>query len=217
MNPVAPQKVFFKAADGIRIAAHFWVASSPKAVLLVHQFNNSKESYSEFAEFLNRNSFGVLALDLRGHGESRASGSLSNPLLLQPSDFQNMKLDLLAALDFLKQNRFTDFYFVGASIGANLAIIFPAQNPGFRAAVALSPGLDFKSLLPQKSAQKTTVSTLLVASSEDAYSFETVHELDQTFSCEHQKVELSNAGHGTFMLVKNPGLSETILDWFMNH
>ncbi len=216
-NDSVMQKVFFQTSDGVKSAANFWPAASSKAVILVHQFNNSKDSCSRLAGLLNQNGFGVLAIDLRGHGESKATGSLSSPASLTPSDFQDMNLDLLAAQNFLKQKNFNEFYLVGASIGANLAIIFPSQNPGFKAVVALSPGEDFKSLQPLSSAKKTTVPTLIVASAEDSYSFETSQELDSVFSAEHELLALQNSGHGTFMLTAKPELNQKILDFFKAH
>ncbi len=215
--PKNSQKVSFSTQDGVKIVANFFPFDSNKAVIAVHQFNSSKESYNELAQLLNKNGFAVLSIDLRGHGESKASGSLSSPFSLQDSDFQTMEWDILAGQQFLQQKGFTDFFLVGASIGANLAIMVPAENSGFKAAVALSPGEEFKSLVPMAAARETMVPTLLVASKEDAYSFQSVQSLYPSFNAQAKKIELNNAGHGTSMLEKEPSLKQSILDWLQKH
>ncbi|MEK7539848.1 MAG: alpha/beta fold hydrolase, partial [Patescibacteria group bacterium] len=171
------QKVSFITSDGATIHANYLKAQSSRAAILVHQFNSSKESYNGLGKLLNENGYGVLAIDLRGHGESRGQGSLANPTYLSGKDFQNMRLDLSAAQKFLSEKSYKDFFIVGASIGANLAIIYPFESSGFKAAVALSPGEDFKSLLPLQACQKTRVPTMIVASREDAYSFESAKKI----------------------------------------
>ena len=207
------QKVSFQTVDGVEIFANYFQADSSKAVLLLHQFASSKEAYSVLANLFFEKGFGVLAVDLRGHGESTGKGSLSSPERLTPRDFQNMSLDLKAALDFLKSKKYAEFAIVGASIGANLAISFPSLHAEFKAAVALSPGEEYKSLSPMLAARKTMVPTLLVASREDGYSYSTCEKLDAVMECEHEFYRLENAGHGTHMFALWPGLKAKILDW----
>lgn len=215
--PKNSQKVSFTTSDGVKIVGIFFPAESKKAVIAVHQFNSSKNAYNELAQLLNKNGFGVLSIDLRGHGESKGNGSLASPFSLQDSDFQNMEWDILASQQFLQQKGFTDFFLVGASIGANLAIMVPAENPEFKAGVALSPGEEYKSLSPMNAARKTTVPTLLVASKEDAYSFQSMQKLYPSFNVPAQKIELNNAGHGTSMLSTDSALQQSILEWLQKY
>ena len=211
--PLKPEKTSFFTQDNIKITANYWPATSKKAVILIHQFNNSKESYNSLAELLNENNYAVLAIDLRGHGESKAQGTLASPVYLQPKDFTDMNLDLKAAKEFLQEKGFNEFYLVGASIGANLAIIYPTQNTGFKAAIALSPGEDYKSLTPLPYAKKVSVSTMIVASTDDKYSFDSAKKIHSLMKCKKKLVELKNAGHGTFMLENESNLSKQILEW----
>jgi alpha-beta hydrolase superfamily lysophospholipase len=210
--PKNSQKVSFSTQDNVKIVATFFPSDSNKAVICIHQFNSSRESYNELASLLQQNGFAVLTIDLRGHGESRARGSLSSPTALQEFDFQNMEWDVLAAQQFLQEKGFEKIFLVGASIGANLSIIVPARNSGFRAAIALSPGEDFKGLQPLTAAKQSAIPTMFVASQEDAYSFQSMQILFGAMHVPRKKVELDNAGHGTYML-SNPSLSKTILDW----
>ena len=70
--------------DNVTLAADFWKNDSVRAVVLVHQFNSSKKAYATLAARLNTNDFGVLALDLRGHGKSRANGNAKNVVSVKP-------------------------------------------------------------------------------------------------------------------------------------
>ncbi len=217
MAIILTEKVFFQTSDNARIAALFLPSDSKRAVILVHQFNKDKSSYASLSKLLQQSGFGVLSIDLRGHGESRGKGSLSSPEALTPLDFQSMSKDLDASVAFLKQKGFSGFYLVGASIGANLAISFPAAHNGFCASVALSPGLDYKGLSPEVVARGTRVPLLLVASREDSYSFESATRLFSVVKAKKDFAMLSNAGHGTFMLSKSPDLKQKILDWLKSN
>jgi alpha-beta hydrolase superfamily lysophospholipase len=207
------EKVSFRTTDGVDIAADFYPAGSGRGVLLVHQFNRDKKSYAGLANALNTNGFAALALDLRGHGESRGAGALSDPQSLRPQDFADMEKDLLAAARFLASKGVTRFYIVGASIGANLAISYPVHHAGFSASVALSPGIDFKGLQPLADAKRTRVPLLVVSSRDDAYSFSSSARLLDAVSAEKDWIRFDSAGHGTDMLKNEAGLPSRILDW----
>lgn len=207
------ESVSFMTSDDVSIAANFFSANSDKAVILVHQFNRDKSSWGQLPSLLQQSGFGVLAIDLRGHGESAASGSLASPASLKLSDFQDMEKDLDASVGFLKQKGFSDFFLIGSSIGANWAIMFPASHSGFRASVALSPGLDFKSLAPLSAAKKTRVPLLLIASSDDSYSFDSSQQLFRSVSAPKDFWALKNLGHGVTMLESDPALNQKIVDW----
>ncbi len=64
------QKTTFTTEDGIKISANYWPAKSENAVVLLHMLGRNKESWTSFAEKLKKAGFNVLAIDMRGHGES---------------------------------------------------------------------------------------------------------------------------------------------------
>jgi hypothetical protein len=67
---------------------------------------------------------------------------------------------------------------VGASIGANLALVAGAKNAGVAAVVALSPGDDFLGVAPAGALGRfASRPVYLIASQDDAYSFATVQHL----------------------------------------
>ena len=72
----APQNIKFESADEVEIVGTFY--ESPKAnspaVLLLHQFGSNRQSFDEFAKRLQKEGFGVLAIDGRGFGEINKNG-----------------------------------------------------------------------------------------------------------------------------------------------
>ena len=58
-------------ADGTVLRGHIWAAKKPKAVMnLVHGFGEHSGRYAGMAADLNDKGISVVALDLRGHGQS---------------------------------------------------------------------------------------------------------------------------------------------------
>jgi pimeloyl-ACP methyl ester carboxylesterase len=78
-GPVAPPPapavpVRLMTRDGVPIAGSYWPGARPggPAVLLLHGINNTRHLFYAKAEWLNGLGYAVLAIDLRGHGESGA-------------------------------------------------------------------------------------------------------------------------------------------------
>ncbi len=122
------------------------------AVVLCHQFRSDRESYKDFQTELASHKLSSLAIDFRGFGESTDNGlSYAN---FTDQDYMNMLNDIKAALLFLQSETVadrvidSDIGLVGASIGANLALMAGAEITGFKCVAALSPGLNYHGLEP---------------------------------------------------------------------
>ena len=76
VRPPAPpgRVVHLLTTDGVRLTGSFWPGLCPDgpAVLLLHGINSSRASFTRHARWLNGLGYAVLAIDLRGHGESEA-------------------------------------------------------------------------------------------------------------------------------------------------
>ncbi len=125
----------FMDVNGTRIA-YIYRPASTKAILFLHQMNGRKEDWLGLMEKLPN--FTVMAIDLRGHGESGG-----NWRKFSEADFLGMIDDERAAEEFLRQRNRTVYAVVGASIGANLALLSDAPK-----VVALSPGLNYHGIVP---------------------------------------------------------------------
>ncbi len=180
------------AKDGIKIAYDFWQGTK-QGVLLVHQLPANKESWSGFVPELNAKGYSVLAIDYRGRGES--SGQLQTA-----QDFQNIALDIDAGIDFLKTKNVESVIIIGASIGANHALLAGVRRSEVNAIVLLSPGLDYRGVKTEIVASQSTKPLLIVASQDDEYSAMSAKKLYEVAKGELKMFD--HAGHGTDMFAE---------------
>jgi pimeloyl-ACP methyl ester carboxylesterase len=216
------QKVDFLTKDGVRISAVFDPASRPgPAALLLHMMPATKESWSAagFTQLLVKAGFSVLAVDLRGHGESRtaADGRQLDYMLFGDREHQAKMLDVEAAAAWLRENAGVTedkLAVVGASIGANLSIAFAAAHAHVPATVALSPGMDYRGVTTPDKVRRlgSGQSLFLAASSDDELSFQTDRRLAEMKPDSLVK-EYDGAGHGTTMFERRPELMGEIVAW----
>jgi pimeloyl-ACP methyl ester carboxylesterase len=92
-EPPAPRVVELKAADGTILKATYFPAAKPgPGVILFHQGNRTRESWSAVASQLAAAGVNVLTVDNRGHGGSGGTTEF---------DWQKKRADLEAAFQFL--------------------------------------------------------------------------------------------------------------------
>ena len=220
---IEKEKIELITEDGVKIKGIWQKVEGEKAVLLLHMMPATKESWQSFSEFLAENNFSSLAIDLRGHGESRETldGKELDYRYFSDSEHQKSILDLKVASKFLEERGFplSNQYLVGASIGANLALEFLSLNPEISKAVLLSPGLDYRGLKTEKFLEniQKNQKILAVASRDDYYSFNSVEKLSQLAKEKELFFETQfyqTAGHGTDIFGKEkPDLTEVILNF----
>lgn len=216
---IMPERVDFNTEDGVTIVADFYEGQTggPSALLL-HMMPADRKSWRGFATALLDAGYSrVLAIDLRGHGESVRKGNEKlDYRQFEDADHQAKIMDVEAAVRWLEsrgaeQKRLT---VAGASIGANLAIAFGADHPEISAVVALSPGLDYRGVTtPDKVERYAPEQGLfLAASEEDELSFRTDRQLADIKDDAVLK-ELKGAGHGTKMFDNEPVLMAEVVEW----
>jgi pimeloyl-ACP methyl ester carboxylesterase len=107
------------------------------AVILTHMGeagSASRKSWIPFARYAaSQGDFTFLAIDFRGYGASHGARSLSN-----------QKLDILAAVEFLKQRGYKQIVCMGASMGGNACAEAAILYPEFigLAIIASNPRID---------------------------------------------------------------------------
>ena len=139
--------MFFTTKDNVKIAYKLYEVSQPKGyLLLAHMMPATKESWNDFAEVLNQEEFSVLAIDMRGHGESvyAKEGRVLNYQKFSDKEHQEKILDVEASCDWLRNNDRELVGIVGASIGANLALQYQVNNNLPIKTVLLSPGFNYR-------------------------------------------------------------------------
>jgi dienelactone hydrolase len=208
------QDVSFKTDDGVNIAGTLYLPGRPgPGIILLHALNRTREDWSGLAGKLADAGYVVLAIDLRGHG---ASAPLPEGSDLQ--DLSKMLADVKGARAFIASRREVipnRIGIAGASIGANLAILLAANDPGVRSLALLSPGIDYRGLRPEAALKKYgDRPALLVASQEDSYATNSARQLAKSGPGIRDVRILSGAGHGATMLGRQADLVTTLVDWF---
>ena len=101
----------FEGKDGLNIVADSWGSDSDPLVILLHGGGQTRHAWGESGELLSSSGFYVLALDLRGHGDSdwHPEGDYS---------IESHKEDLIKILDYLKKPA----SLVGASLGGIISL-----------------------------------------------------------------------------------------------
>src|ERR1700691_2070357 len=124
------ETVSFDAKDGIPLQA-WWLPASgvPRgAVIIAHGIDHTRQVMLPRAAFLVRGGYDVLAMDLRGHGES--GGSIVSPGLLEARD-------ILGALRYIRSRDNNEpVALLGVSYGAVASLIAAAESPEVAAVVS---------------------------------------------------------------------------------
>ena len=214
-DATAAQRVSIRTDDGVTLAATWYEpASRPgPAVILVHMLHRSRREWEAIAQRLASEGIGALAFDLRGHGESTAGP----PPAAGQSEYAAMVQDVRAARRYLAQRsdvQQSRVGVLGASLGANLAALAAAADETIASLALLSPSMDYRGLRIDAAARKVKRPMLLVAADDDPYATRSARELQKEGAGPREILILNQAGHGTVMLSRDPGLAGALVDWF---
>lgn len=205
------------AADGVEIIAELLLVegAAPRGgVVLTHMLGQQRGDWEPLVELLITHGFDVIAVDLRGHGQSAGELSFRD---FDTADWLACVGDISAAIEPLALNaREYSIFLIGGSIGANLSLLTAAEDGRVDGVVLLSPGLDYRGVEPLTVAYKyLSRPVMLVAAEDDPYSKEAVKELDCKLT-NASTIIYPSGGHGTNLLTSRPELSETLIDWLVS-
>ena len=174
----AARTVQLKTADRMALAGTFWPAEQKAApgVVLLHMFRSKRQAWEPAVKALRARGIAVLAIDMRGHGESSKQGKKDLSALVarrDPKLFEAMHADAFAAIEWLVSDGGCDkkrIALMGASVGCSVAIDTTRRHPEAVAAVlCMTPGakyLGLDTLAHLKSFPATTPLLLLSHRSE---------------------------------------------------
>ena len=212
IGKVLKEKITLTTEDEINLKANFYPQETNKALILLHQYNKNKSSWDSFANEFRQEGYNILALDLRGHGESDL-----NINTLTKEDFNNIVLDVKAAFEYLAQNEIHQISLIGASIGANTALNFAADEPRIQKIVLLSPGLDYKGIQTSNSINTYNRPLLIIVGGLDEYSYNSSNQL---FDWSPSRIKLhpyKTDLHGTDIINQLPESRILIKEWLKNN
>lgn len=188
-------------------------------VVLLHMMGHNISSWQILIPALIQKGYAVCAYDLRGHGQSvkRKNTMISFQDFLN-TDFALYVNDLVSVLQVLSKEKKrinTDLIaIVGASIGANVALVTAADARNVRTVLLLSPGLDYRGIKPLPSLIKYSDRPIFLAASEgDSYSAQAVRKLAEEAAGPKLIKLYPGTAHGTDLFGAVKDFNQTLLAW----
>ncbi len=215
LGEIVREDIIVEAEDGLELDGTFYAAEGLETgpgILLLHMLGSNRTVWDHvgLADELAANGYAVLALDMRGHGDTG-----------QASDWVQSEDDIQRVWQYLVDRPEVDperTAVIGASIGSNMALIATANEPTITTAVLLSPGLVYRGVtIEDRLPNVGERPMLIVASQDDYYSEDTANKLAETAVGDVQLQIYETAGHGTNMFEPQPDLTPLILDWLTQH
>lgn len=207
--------VRFPARGGDAQLAGWYVqhAAGRHVLVIVHGKDSSRtrEHSGRTAELmarLYRRGFALLAIDLRGHGQSKLFPDGSTKDLCSGGGdalFAGMVSDVKAAVGYARTTLGAQSVAViGASIGSNSALVAFSEDAQLAMVVALSPGLDYLGIKTDGAVRQLgSRPALLEAADDDSYSAGSVRQLQALNSALTTKIWPSG-GHANQLLTSHP-------------
>jgi pimeloyl-ACP methyl ester carboxylesterase len=227
------EAVELKTVDGWALKAMFAPSVPGKlTLLLLHGTGQRKEDWKRLAFPLMRAGYGVMAVDMRGHGESRVSPSGEEltwkKLRATPTanDFADMSRDAEAAVAWLAGQGVPEdsIGLIGAEVGGSIAVRYAATHQKVPLVVMLSPGMRWQEVLTPNAlrALKRPIPTpvLMVYSEADKRSSKEVPILHSfaKFAVGERHATLISVPQerGTRMFRAQRALVGQVIDWLGN-
>jgi len=219
--------VVITAADGQKLRGLLdrGAGEHGAGVVLLPMYRQTKETWQPLLKVLNERGITTLALDLRGHGDSRTAPDgtdLSRLVAARDPDlFNRMHLDAEAAIRYLSGQGVAAerIGLVGASVGCSVALdTITRGEVSVRAAVVMTPGRDYLGIPTMAQIENWPGIPLLILSSEE--------ELERGAGPISRQLQGKGAElrifagegiHGTNMFGEVPGVEEMIADWLAAH
>jgi alpha-beta hydrolase superfamily lysophospholipase len=201
------RRVVFKVSDGITVVGEE-LGRGANGVVLIHSQGRDRQEWTFFAQRLANSGFHVLSFDLRGHGDTKLSRDLGE------SDYLDMGKDVATAASYLRKRGAKTVAFVGAQLGANLALRAAVADEAVDNIVLLSARLNVhgvKTGEAMKSYGDRPV--LIVASEANGQDLKSAGILEQ-LAGEQVHVKLHDGKEtGVRMINRVPELEGMVLSW----
>jgi pimeloyl-ACP methyl ester carboxylesterase len=224
------EEILFKTGDGLKIYGDYYSQKEKSnekipLVILIHQFNSSKEQWSdELIGGLIKRGFNVLRYDIRSHGKSDKAKVPVQELL---SDIQQTPKDLEAVITWARSREEIDpsrIGIAGTSIGAALALN-GAYYLGVKSFVAISMGKytfekltgNYEELLGAKVIPRVPNGLLICGTKDGNFAKESQVIFDNYLMEPKEYKQFESEKHGKDLVSDFPGINDLILDWFKNH
>jgi pimeloyl-ACP methyl ester carboxylesterase len=216
------EKVSWTTPDGWTLSGLLSKPAGRKGVwVLLHGLGSGKGEWQVIASELAKSGQGVLIYDARGHAESIKHTSSGDVDYRQfqtvgpGSQWDAMTSDLASAVSFLKTRGIPASRVAvgGASLGANVALVYAAQHREVPAVLLLSAGMDYAGVRIEQPWKTIGPRKILIAASPgDRYAFATLQVLAAEKRRDLTTLSPAGAEHGVNMF-KDQSFKTQTLDW----
>lgn len=193
-------------------------------VILLHMYNKDRSGFDPLLPALHEAGFAVLAIDMRGHGQSVGPAAMDLPRRVADRDpklFREMYRDVQAAYLWLAGQPEADlnrFALVGASVGCSVALNYAGRDRSVDAVVCLTPGTKYLGIDSLRDARKYGRRPLLLLAAEPERSAAdtlTGFIPGATMQIVPGHADNEMALHGTNMLGRVPKVEQTIVEFLL--
>lgn len=217
----AAEQVSFTTSDGVTLAADLYRGGRPDApaVVLVHQLSSTRAEWETvIAELRRAPGLTILAIDMRGHGQSTA-GPEGATLAWREFDNEawlHVDLDVRAAVDYLAGVDGlspSGYLAAGSSIGSSAVIVAAGADPRITAIAALSPGRAYRgvdALTPIPTFGRRPL--LVIAAVDEEAAAGTAADM-QRIATRGRHIEAPGDAHGLSMFAETPALVDTLVSF----
>lgn len=205
----------FQSSDLVDLHASFemplGVPAPVPSVLLLHGYGEDRSVWQGFTRELVNRGWAVMALDLRGHGQSTMKNQA--PIVASPEWRTNPRefpIDLDPALDWLKARpriNTQKIVVIGSDVGANLALLASSRFPEVRTVVAIKPNLT-ESLAMAGSAQDFHPRSALIVVTDQAAG-DRLRQMVKPPS----RVQIARLVGGTSEQIANKQVADAVFQW----
>ncbi|MFO0980207.1 MAG: redoxin domain-containing protein [Planctomycetota bacterium] len=213
------RRVSFRSRGDVEIAAMYYPVpdASKPAIVFFPGMRFDRRVWDGFARQVQASGFPALAVDLRGQGESiRVGGAevhVSDALARDRGFAQDMVADAEQAAHWLAENGSAGhgMIYAGSSLGSSVALIAAAGDPGVRAVLLMSPGLDYAGLQTLPAIKKLGQHPVLITCAQEPARADA-----KELAANAQAAELclrDQPGHGTSLLETDGAIAGLMLAW----
>lgn len=202
-----------KTSDGWELECNYNEGNrTMPAVIFIHGMNENHRVWDTLAGKFNDRGYATAAFDLRGHGESlKHNGKIETLASFSEEDFVNMVRDASAVIKALKDTGYESYIIVGASIGANIALVTGATYTSVLGVALLSPGMNYHGIDGESAAKEYgSKRAYMAAARGDSYPYNSTIKL-ATYMPMANVEYFNGTDHGTNLL--KDGADSSILDW----
>jgi dienelactone hydrolase len=216
---IEAQPVTFETFDGKVIHGDYYAFKATETttpiVILLHMYRSDRTAFKPLIEPLHEAGFGVLAIDLRGHGESATEKTRARVLAAETAVFKEMYEDVRAAYDWLAKREEIDrsrFALVGASIGCSIALDYAVEDKSVDAIVCLSPGTNYLGLDSREDIRRIKGRKIWLVGANNPKEKQATEALKALCPAAETEV-ISEDTHGTHMFGQVPGIEKRIAEY----